>query len=302
MPKEAELRNLVKTLQGFEDLLDKSDKGGSGQVTVDDILSALQEFDGDVTHQFEALQVAHRYFEEVGTTSEFQGLLDEAQQIFNDPDIQRDVQAGYAIAKTASELAPSLETDPLALRESYREMLREEPSMGKLFNTISNYNLRMNFDEVISLFMTVASEDLASTSRSTDPAFLHALTTELGNLKEMKTVFEESGHLLNQTRSIDAKFANNPDSPGQTELTSRLLDFCSKSTVGLSDVNQILTGFDQSDERTVVTFATGLQNLHRLVSDRSFPSDSARLQQGQVLVSLISNLSEMEEQAYLNNQ
>ena len=295
MPREAELRNLVSKLQGFEDILNE---GGSGSPSADDILDALRGFDGDVTHQYEALQTAQRYFEATGASDEFMSLLDAAERTFDDPNIQRDVQAGYAIAAGASELAPTLETSPGELRDSYREMLRSEKHMGQLFDQLSGFNMRLNFNEVIDLFLETAGHELANTNSKADPVILGALTRELGALKEMRTVVEEGERLIAQTKRIDPEFAIDPAKSSAMTLTSGLLNYAAKASPSLSDARQLVRSFEPASEKTMVVFANGIHDLHRLISDRSVTSDAARLQQGTMLQNLRIELSAAEEAAF----
>lgn len=297
MPRESALRDLVQKLQKFEDFLEKGG-GGTGNISADDILQALREFDPDVTHQFEALQVVRRYFEETQAGEGLQSALDAAQARFEDPDIMRDVHAGYAIAEQASLAAPTLETDPAALRDSYREMLRSPMNVGQLFDTLANFNMRLNFDTAVELFLQTAGNDLAATSSATDPILLNGLIKELGQLKEMRTVFEASDELIVKVRRIDHSFANGVDANGPVELTSAMLHFCTKQTPNLSDARQVIKPFDSGAADTMVVFANGLHDLHRHISDRSFPSDQARLHQSKVLEGLRTELTEIEEQAF----
>ncbi len=297
MPRESELRDLVSKFQGFDDLL-SGGEGKGGSVTADDILDALRAFDGDVTHQYEALQVAQRYFEDTGASSEFRDVLDAAERSFDDPNIQKDVQAGYAIAKAASDAAPTLETSPGALRDTYREMLRSEKHMGQLFDQLSNFNIRMKFDEVVELFLETAGRELANSNSQADPVILGALTRELGALKEMRTVVEEGDRLIAQTRRIDPNFATAPDTAPEISLTSGLLNFAAKTSPSLSDARQLVRSFEPASEQTMVVFANGLHDLHRLISDRSVASDTARLQQSTMLQNLRIDLSAAEEAAF----
>ncbi len=300
MPREAEMCHLINKFQNFENLLNESG-GGSGSLSGDDILQALGEFDGDVTHQFEALQVARRYFEATDGSDAILNLFDQAQTVFDDPDVARDIQAGYAIAVQASETAATIESNPAALRESYREMLRGNMHLGQLFDTMSNYNMRLNFDEVVGLFLETAGNELAGTSSLTDPVLLGGLIKELGKLKEMRTVFHASDALITQTQRLDSNFANGVDGADPTELTSGMLNFCAKQSPSLADAQGILKAFAHHSESTVVTFANGLHDLHRLISDRSYPTDSARVQQSKMIEALRIDLSAAEEAAFEAN-
>ena len=128
MPREEQLRELVEAFQGFERLMEGS--GGGGGVTKEDILAQLQKMDPDVTHQYAALDIAREHFELSGASEEFLALLSEAQDEFNKGDLAREVRAGFAAAGPASKAAATLDTDPAAVRESYRALLRESKNMG----------------------------------------------------------------------------------------------------------------------------------------------------------------------------
>lgn len=293
MPRDAELRDLVGKLQGFEDLMQRGESASE-----DDILEALSQFDGDVTHQYEALQTTRRYFEETGASDEFLALLESAGRYFDDPDIQRDVQAGYTIGPSASAAAPTLETSPAALRDTYREMLRGDKPMGQLFDLLSGFNLRQKFDETIDVFLKAAGRELANSSSQADPVLIGHLTRELATLKEMRTVMEQGEHLIHQTKRIDPSFAQGTEGASAKTLTSRLLNFAAKPSPSMTDTRQLIKNFDGTGEQTLVVFANGLHDLHRLISDRSVISDSARLQQSAMLKNLRIELSAAEEAAF----
>lgn len=311
MPKEAALRDLVKTLQKFEDLLEE---GGGKDFSSDDILQALQEFDEDVTHQYEALQVVSRYFEENQADFEQSGpslektearktlraQLDAAQTRFDqNPDIMRDVRAGYAIAKEASAKAPDLETDPATLRDHYREMLRSSnQNMAQLFDKMTTFNLRLAFSAVVDLFFDAAGNDLAATTSDTDALFLGGLLKELGNLKTMNTVFHESYEALDRIQRIDPGFANGADAGGPIELTSALLHFCCKPTTNINDAKEIVKPFDNGAPQTMVTLSNEVRELHSKINDQVFPSNHAIVQQKNALQTLQSEYTRLEEQFY----
>ncbi|MEO0930138.1 MAG: hypothetical protein AAFY14_05740, partial [Pseudomonadota bacterium] len=232
---------------------------------------------------------------------------DAAERSFDDPNIQKDVQAGYAVAKAAAEAAPTLETSPGALRDAFREMLRSEKNMGQLFDQLSNFNMRQKFNEVIDVFLQTAGRELSNMNSQVDPVILGALTRELSALKEMRTVVEEGDRLIAQTRRIDPNFAKDMDTEPAIKLASVLLNYAAKTSPSLSDARQLIKSFepppdgDKDDtikEQTKVVFANGLHDLHRLISDRSVVSDAARLQQGMMLQNLRIQLSTDEEAAF----
>jgi len=129
MPREAELKALVDLLEQYRENMEG--RGGGSRPTKEDILAALQQFDGDVTHQFAALDIVREYFESAGAGEEFHALLAEVAQEFERTDVARDVRAGFAIAEIAARAAETLETDPASVREAYCEMLRGSRSSGQ---------------------------------------------------------------------------------------------------------------------------------------------------------------------------
>ncbi|PTW56665.1 type III secretion system YopN/LcrE/InvE/MxiC family regulator [Breoghania corrubedonensis] len=311
-PHEDDLRDLVKTLQKFEDILEKG--GGSGQhVSADDILHALRDFDKDVTHQYEVLRAVIRYHEDTRAAFENGGPsperaaarealraeLDAAEARFEqDPDLIRDVRAGYAMAALANDAAPTLETNPAALRNHYREMLRGPRNMAQIFDTLTGFNLRFAFDAVVDLFMDAAGNDLASTTTSTDPVLLGALLKELSKLKTMRTVFGACHEALAKVQRIDHGFANGAGAGGPEELASALLHFCTKHATNLADARALAKPFETDFPPTMVVFANELRDLHAMVPDQVFPSDQACVQQKKVLEQLQTEMTEIEEQFF----
>jgi type III secretion system YopN/LcrE/InvE/MxiC family regulator len=296
MPREAELKSLVDKLKQFEDLLERGGDGTGAMPTKEDILALLQEFDGDVTHQFAALEIAREYFETEGASPEFHALLDEARAEFEREDVARDVRAGFAIAQIAARAAETLETDPASVRETYREMLRQNQNMGQLFDSLSKYDLQKNFEEVIDMFMMAAGRDLSSTGPSTDDQYLHALITELGKLKKLQTVFESTEDLIKTSKPMFKP--NELDKLDTVGVTSRLLNFVSKPVVNIGDARGLLTGLDQSAPSSRLVFMNGLQNLHRELHDEIMPSPQARQQQSTTIDLLLQELVAFEEIEY----
>ncbi|MEL7390067.1 MAG: HrpJ domain-containing protein, partial [Pseudomonadota bacterium] len=287
MPRDASLLNLVNQLLEFLDIVD-----GGGQLSADDLLEALRTYDGDVTHQFAALQAAQRHFEREDASTSFRALLDAAERAYDDPGIKRDIQAGYAIAQAASEAAPTLETSPAALRDTYREMLRSKKHMGQLFDQLVQYNIRLNFSEVVDLFLQTAGHELANVDSKVDPIILGALVRELSVLKEMRTVVTEADRVIVKTRRIDPQFMPDDESDNYAiKLTSDFLNFAAQVSPSLSDARKLVPELADGQEQTKVVFANELHNWHRLVSDKSLASTQARLHQSQALLSLRVELS-----------
>ena len=291
MPRETELRNLVETLQSFEQLMDKGGHGG-GAVTKEDILAKLQEFDQDVTHQFAALDIAREFFSVTNASNEFQMLLDQTHAEYGKGDLAREVRAGFV----GSEAAVSLDTDPAAAREAYRSMLRESQNMGQLFATFRQFDILSNFRETVGTFMDAAGRDLASTGPSTDPAYLHALITELSRLKKMQSVVEIS---LNLMQTTDRLLTQGEKPIGDAiDVAGGVLTFASNAAAGPMDARAMLSRYSQCTVASQLAFANGLRALHGEIPDEIVPSPQARLQQSAAIVGMLDMLVADEEREY----
>lgn len=295
MPREAELRQLVETLQDFQQIVERAGQDGHG-VSKDDILAALQEFDPDVTHQYAALDIAREFFTAAGADDAFHALLDEAYDEFNKGDLAREVRAGFAAAEPASQIAATLETDPAAVRESYRALLRETKNMGQLFDTFRGFDVMKNFEAVIETFMAAAGHDLASTGPSTDPAYLHALVTELARLKKMQSVVDMSSQLIQTT---DRLLAAGEQPQGEAaDVASSIFNFASNPSAGAKDARDMLGRYQRCSLATQVVFANGLRVLHAELPDNVAPTPQARLLQNAAVMAMLDSLVADEEREY----
>ncbi|KPL52136.1 MULTISPECIES: HrpJ domain-containing protein [Hyphomicrobiales] len=296
MPREDALKALIDQLQTFEDLLGEAGGGGGGSVSKEDILAALQKFDGDVTHQYAALDMALEYFGTTDVGESFMALLEEARGDFERGDLGRDVRAGFAAAEIAEREAATLETDPGKVRDTYRQMLRESGNMGQLFDQIAKFDISKKFAEICEVFREIAGRDMNMTGPSSDPTFLHGLLTEISKLKKLQTVFESSRELVDKTERMLPAAGRGIGSPEET--TSKLLNFAAKMATSLTDARGLLGSYEKAGPQTQVVFANGLKLLHAQLPDDLMPSMQARLQQVSTLGTLLNNLVAEEEAAY----
>ena len=315
MPHGEKLEGLVKRFEQFMDNIagEMASGGGGGgsSITADDILKALQEFDGDVTHQFAALEGALSSYEESlasreqtgaqsgadQTVRRFVDLLKQAQLAFARSDTARDVQAGFAMAAPASELAPTLETDPASLRDSYRAMLRETPTrLGQVFRALSNYDLSKNFPKTVEALTTAARTDLDAAHPSVDKRYLQELLTELSKMKQLSSVYDGVKEQIRLVgRLIPAEERARLD-PGN--LTAAVLDFANLPTANLSDARKLIGDVGTGQPAVQVNLANGIHELHGQLPDAVFPSSAARLHQGGVLDALLDEVGLAEEDSY----
>lgn len=296
MPREAQLKALVDQLEHFAELL----HSGTGNPSKDDILAALRQFDGDVTHQYAALDVARDYFAAEGASSEFQLLLDQARGEFEKTDIARDVRAGFASAEVAARTAATLETDPATVRDTYRAMLRESPNLGQLFDQLGKFQLDDKFEVTVATFMEAAGRDLAGLGSSGDSGFLHALLTELGKLKKLQSVMDGSAQLARLTDRLLP--SNERGLMEARDIASSLLHFAGQSGVGSADARLLLGRLQTARASSQLAFATGLNGLHGELPDDIMPSLQARLQQNATLRTLLDRLVSEEEEEFERQQ
>ncbi len=293
MPSEAKLKSLVEELGSY--LLRTSERGaGGGGPTKNDVLAALQRFDADPTHQFAALEIAASYF--AGVDEALEAALEDAKVEFEREDLAREVRAGFAVAKLAHEAKQTLETDPAAVRETYRRMLREQKHMGQLFDELTAFDGLKKFDEIVELFLEAAGQDLRSTGPSTDPRFLSEILTELGKLKRLNSVFRLSDQQLEKILRLIAEAERPSLTP--TTLTSRLLHFCAKAAPSTADAMGIFESQLHMPARVLVHLGNGLKSLYDLVPDDVLPAVSAREMQNGALLAWLTSLAEREDAEY----
>ncbi|WP_062012835.1 HrpJ domain-containing protein [Aureimonas sp. AU4] len=327
MPRESELQGLVEDLTRMQELLQGGGGGGGGSATAEDVLRLLQRFDPDSTHQFAALEIARDFFAASGGDEAFQALLDQAHAAYGRGDLGRDVRAGFASAEVAARASATMETDPALFRDAYRQMARETPDMGRLFDAFRAFDPLKNFDEIVAAFMETAGRDLAATGPSADPVHLHGLLTELGKLKKMSTTLEMAEDLARTTnrllrpddqptdyskvkcpacraRESRQEVLKTPSvcrtcrSGAALDIAGLMLSYASRQSAGSGDARQLLHPYAQCSLATQVAFANGLHDMHRQLSDEIMPSPQARLQQSAALSALNEELVNAEEAAW----
>ena len=305
MPADEKRRNLIQQFKQVETLLRmnaaKGDGGGgaSGLPTADDIRKLLADFDGDITHQFVMLEDIRARAAQEGAPASYLALLDTVRADMRRPENARDILAGFAAAKVATDLGDKFGSDPTEYRDSYRALLRESPRLGRVFDELRKFNLTDNFDTIVGGFLKVAGDDMASFGPSTDPVILGDVVRELSNLKTLRTALEATGGLL---AKVDRMYPPGPGSarPGVEELTSRLLHFSGGQVASMAEAEALLTGFEPGRPEVGVAVVNLLRDLHAALPDSVFPSPQAREQQGRMLLALSDKMVAAEEAAYGN--
>lgn len=290
-PSDAKLKNLVEELTKYLQRTG-TEGGGQGQaVSKDDIFRALQNFDGDVTHQFAALEIAAEYF--AGMDAELDAAIAEAKRDFEEGELARDVRAGFAVAQLANEAAQKLNTNPAAVRNNYRQMLRESKNMGQLFDDLCAFDHLKNFNEILDIFLEAAGRDLGSAGPSTDPRFLNALLIELGKLKKIHTVYDNTGYQIGQLERLVGK--DDAARISDQYLTSRLLHFCAKPNPSMSDAMAMTDGIVGLGILPLLHVSNMIKGLYDEIPDEVLPTEQARANQTRAMLSWMTALVEEEE-------
>lgn len=290
----------LRAREGSQEKGGEGSHGGSGGgASPQDILKLLQEMDGDVTHQYAALDIAREHFAAAKAPEAFQEVLASAARAFETPELMREVRAGFAAAKIAHQAAQTLETDPAAVRDAYRAMLREQKNFGQLFDAFRKFDVSKKFDAVIDVFLAAAGNDLASIGPSADRGYLDALLLELGKLKGLKSVLQLSERLVGETRRL---VPNGEKSwLDALDTASRVLNFAAKATVSMADARGLLGAMAEASPASQVAFGNGLRLLHGAIPDAVMPA-GARGQQVATLTLLQNNLVAAEEEAFAAGQ
>ena len=121
MPKDQQLRDLVKQFKDFEDLFrqDMGGGGGGGTLpTAEDLREALRAFDGEIAHRFAALETIRQQAVETGALADYIALPDTIRAEMRAHDAARAIMAGVAAARPAQALADQIGADPQTVRDS----------------------------------------------------------------------------------------------------------------------------------------------------------------------------------------
>lgn len=182
------------------------------------------------------------------------------------------------------------------MRDLYRTLLRDTMHVGQLFDALGRFANLKSFPDAVQTFMSAAGRDLASTGPSTDPAFLHGLLTELGQLKKMQTTLDAMGQLVTLTdRALPSAQRGQADAVGQTSL---MLNFASQASANQADARRLLGAYAQLAPSIQVAFANGLRTVHSDIPDTVMPSMPARQQQVAAIMALLNEVVAAEETAF----
>lgn len=298
LPSNQKTLDLIKQLETFEDSFKEGGKGGGSQPTAEDIRNALRAYDGDVTHQFAALEDMRLKFEAKGAPASFLALLDDVRKELRQPETAQEIKAGFASAREAKDLADRFNSAPEDFRDSYRQMLRSGGNLGKMFDSLGDFansgvkGEKTEFETVINSFIQVAGDDMKSFGPSADKVILGDVISELTVLKNLRTTMATTVDMLDKLgRMFPDKAADMPDS---VKLVSQVLHFVASSA--RRDAEKIISNFEHPDAPQIPVVAVNMvRNLHASIHDSAMPTETARLQQDKVLQSISDKLVAVEE-------
>lgn len=301
LPTNQKTLDLINQLESYEDFFKEGGGGkGSSLPTAEDIRNLLREYDGDVTHQFAALEEVRMRFEAKGAPPSFLALLDQVRSEMRQPDVAQEIKAGFASAIEAVTTADRFASKPEDFRESYRQMLRSGGNLGRLFDALGDFASsgvkgdKGDFETVINSFIRVAGDDMKSFGPSTDKAILGDVVAELKVLKNLRTAMEMSADMLTKLGRMYPDKAD--DLPASVTLVSQLLHFVASSA--RRDAEKIIANFEGGSPEVPVVAVNLLRDIHQRIPDSAMPNDTARLQQDKVLKSLSDKLVATEEAQY----
>lgn len=302
LPTNQKSLDLILKLQSYEDAFKEGGggQGGGTLPTAEDIRNLLREYDGDITHQFAALEDARARFEASGASPEFLSVLDEVRTDMRKPEIAQEIKAGFASALEAVTTADRFASKPEDFRESYRQLLRSGGNLGRLFDALGDFATsgvkgeKGDFETVINSFIRVAGDDMKSFGPSTDKAILGDVVAELKVLKNLRTAMEMS---VDMTGKLGRMFPDKAaDLPGPVALVSQILHFVASSA--RRDAEKIIANFEGTAPEVPVVAVNLLRDIHARIPDSAMPTDGARLAQDKVLKAISDKLVAAEEAHY----
>lgn len=300
LPTNQKTLDLIKQLETYEESFKEGGKGGGNLPTADDIRNLLREFDGDVSHQFAALEDVRLRFEAKGAPPSFLALLDEVRKELRQPETAQEIKAGFASAREAKDLADRFNSAPEDFRDSYRQMLRSGGNLGRIFDSLGDFATsgvkgeKTVFETVINSFIQVAGDDMKSFGPSADKVILGDVIAELTVLKNLRTTMGMTVDMLDKLgRMFPDKKADMPDS---VKLVSQILHFVASSA--RRDAERIISNFEGTAPEIPVVAVNMVRNLHASIHDSAMPTETARLQQDKMLQMISDKLVAAEEKHF----
>lgn len=296
-PHDQKLRDFKAALESFRE---RMEEGGS-RPTKEDVLEALKQYDPDPSHQFAALEAIRKGAVEAGAGESFIRLLDEARATFHEGERFREVTAGFAVGRTAHDLAEDLGADPAVVRDAYRAVVREQQHLGQIFDHLSTFNAAAKFDRTVDAFLKVAASELAALSADSptiigeERQLMQGVVNELQKLKQMSTVYDQARGAITTLTRMHPELKDAPSMPDEQSLASRLLHFGASPSASIRDAERLVSGIATENPGVAVSAVNVLRDVHGRMPDAAMPSHPARESQAKALLDLSSRLVAAEE-------
>lgn len=203
LPKDQQLRDTVAKFQKFEEAFRRGEERRDPKDVAQDIKDLLAQYDGDLSHQFAALETIRDMAVRSGAPEAYLAVLDSVRQEMRRPDFARDIVAGFASATEAHRMEEQ-GIDPQQYRDGYRQLIRETPSMGSIFRNLMSFSTSETIGDVIDSFIKTAGTDMSSFGPSTDPVQLGEILDELKKLKLARTVLDGSQMMLDKLERLSS--------------------------------------------------------------------------------------------------
>lgn len=182
----------------------------------------------------------------------------------------------------------TLETNPLAVRSEFRRKLRDSANLGTLFEELVELGIESKLLEDIG-------REMAGLVHASDKNYVRALTRELSRIWQFKSCYQEAKDVTTQI-APHVRYAERRPEP--IELTAKMLNFCSKSTVNQGDTQALLGPLQNGSFQSQVVYSNCLRDMHTRLPDSIWPSLKDRNIQYSALRVLCDRLAEAEERAY----
>ena len=290
LPKDQQLRDLVQKFAAFEESFRQGE--GGGLPTPDDLRKALAAYDGDVSHRFAVLETITAEAIERGAPKEYVETLNALRREMRQPEVARDIVAGFHAAPMAARLAEQTGGDSGDFREAYRQMLREGTRPIDVFVKLQSFSLTESLEKVIDGFIRVAGDDMRAFGSSAEPAHLNAVVKELSRLKQFRTVLDKTSVAL---ANIGANIKDKTGWPSTQELATRLLRFAGQPVPSVEGAKTMLQGFGEDPADLRVRALNQIRIVHADIPKDLMPLDPMVVQQKSVLGTVSDREVEAEE-------
>mgnify|MGYP001098143296 CR=1 FL=1 len=199
--KQTRLKDKIQNARGrlnpqkLQQLLKTLMQGG--KQSAGDIRTALADAFADVTDQFAALQdVREQLGREPGNDDLKQALKEASDALFDEHGT--DIIAGLNIAPIADRFAQGDVEQFQALRESYREQLKADPTLAE---SLSKLRERFGDDKLasqIKFLVAAAGHDLDALVSSIDKEHLGTVIGDLTRLELISSMRSQAGQIINR--------------------------------------------------------------------------------------------------------